>query len=369
MFTIIAKVTHDCNLQCKYCYVSDDAETGRMDIQTLKNFIYKIPQLNTEGQTNIIWHGGEPLLMGIDFYKTAINLQREISNHKFNNSIQSNGTLLNDELVDFFEKNNFRVGLSIDGDKTSHDNNRPYKNGKSSFEDTLFWIKELKSKKIGGSAICILNKNTAPHILEIYNYAKENGINFKFNPQLPAGRALTSVGLGLTPEELGETYIKLFDLWFHDNSDFVPSIDPLEGIVANIGFNKNTHQLLPNIPYGCTFKNNCAFSFLAIVPNGNVYPCGRFIGNSDFLYGNINEQEFIDIINNPFRSQFIDRHKGLAECDNCEYQKVCNSGCPDHSYLFYGNIKHKDPYCITYKMLFKHIEASLVDELKYFQNE
>jgi len=361
MFTIIAKVTHDCNLQCKYCYIGDDAEKGGMDSLTLSNIISKIPILNTGGVTNILWHGGEPLLMGIDFYKTAVKLQNEIPNHKFNNSVQSNGTLLNNELVDFFEKHNFQIGLSLDGYKATHNINRPQKNGKSSFEETAYWIKELKRKKIGGSSICVLNKNTAPHIIDIYNFAKNNAINFKFNPQLPAGRAKVNFDLALTPDELADTYIKLFDMWFYDESDFIPRIEPFEDIIENIGYNKNSKS---NIPSECVFNNNCANSFMAIEPNGNVYPCGRFTGNHDFLYGNINEREFADILDNPVRDKFMERHQGLTECDSCEYKMICNSGCPNHSFLFYGSIQHKDPLCITYKKLFKHIEIALIDELK-----
>jgi uncharacterized protein len=175
--------------------------------------------------------------------------------------------------------------------------------------------------------------------------------------------------LALTSQELAETYIKLFDAWFYDDSDYVPSIEPFEDIIENIGFNKYTTQIPSNIPSECIFKNNCANSFLAVVPNGNVYPCGRFVGNSDYLYGNINEQEFTEILNNPIRDQFIERHHGVVECKDCEYKMICNSGCPDHSYLYYGNIKHKDPHCSLYKTLFKHIEAALMKELINFKDK
>jgi uncharacterized protein len=368
MYTIIAKVTHECNLQCKYCYVSDDAETGRMDDETLQALLHKAAKLNTEGKTSFIWHGGEPLLMGIDFYKKIVEIQKTIPNHVFHNSIQSNGTLLNKTYLDFFEEYKFRIGLSIDGIKITHDKNRLCKSGKSSFEDALAWIDELKKRKIGGGAICVLNKNTAPHIAEIYKFSKEKQINFKFNPQLPAGQALKNDDLGLTPEELAKTYIELFDMWFFDNAEYIPRIEPFEGIIKGIGESKNKkHREI--IPFGCCFRNNCAYSFLAVVPNGNIYPCGRFVGDTNLLYGNVNVGELQETLQNPIRQKFIERNKGLTECTKCEYNKICNSGCPDHSYLFYGDIMHKDPYCYTYKKLFKHIENILINELKNFEDE
>lgn len=368
MYTVIAKVTHNCNLQCKYCYVSDDAEQGYMNKKTLSNLITKIAKLNVDGKTSIIWHGGEPLLMGINFYKSIIDIEKTIPNHIFSNSIQSNGTLLTEQYLDFFEENKIRIGLSIDGTKFTHDKNRLCKNGNSSFDDALFWVDELKKRKIGGGAICVLNKNTAPYINEIYNFAKEKKINFKFNPQLPAGKAIINEDLGLTPEELAQVYVNLFDIWFFDDAEYTPRIEPFEGIIKSLGESKNRkHRDI--IPFGCCFRNNCAYSFLAIVPNGNVYPCGRFVGDRSFLYGNINDGSLDSILQNNIRNKFIERNTGLKECVKCEYNKICNSGCPDHSYLFYENIMHKDPYCYTYKTLFKHIETVLMNELKDFDDE
>jgi len=136
----------------------DEKHNNTMDETTLNNLILKLAQWKKSGESHIIWHGGEPLLAGIDFFKKIVELQALIKNHIFENSIQTNGTLLNYEYLDFFERHNFKLGFSLDGCKTSHDLNRPYKDGLSSFEDTLKWMQEARARKIGGKgAICVLN--------------------------------------------------------------------------------------------------------------------------------------------------------------------------------------------------------------------
>lgn len=361
MFTIIAKLTSECNHLCKYCYCGEDPVFERMEDKTMRNLILKGAELNSEGKTEIIWHGGEPLTMGIDFFKTIIDIQNKVPNHIFINSIQTNGTLLNNEFVDFFEKNHFYIGISLDGIKISHDANRPLKNGLSSFENVLSWIAELKRRNIGGNALCVLNKNTANYITDIYNFSKTSGINFKFTPQFPAGRARNNSELDLSPQKLADTLVKLFDIWFYDDSDLAPDLEPFEQIILSLGLSKNFTQ--PDLPLPCSFKNSCAYSFLAVAPNGNIYPCGRFLDTQDFLYGNINDFDINCFYDNSQRKIFISRHKGLAECMGCEYQKICNSGCPFLSYLSTSSIMHKDPFCMAYKMLFQHIEKAIESEI------
>ncbi|MDH6357786.1 radical SAM protein [Parabacteroides sp. PF5-9] len=370
MYTIIAKVTGGCNLRCRYCYMSEESERGRMNEETLYNMLTKVAKENAkEGITDVIWHGGEPLLMGVDFYKKAVEIQKTILNHRFINSVQSNGTLLNESYLDFFEKNNFKVSLSLDGIQMTHDKNRPYKNGGSSFKDTLFWLGELKKRKINeGRVICVLNKVTASQIVQIYEYAKKERISFKFNPQFPAGEALINSDLGLTPEELAEIYIELFDMWFFDDAEYLPQIEPFDEIIENLGLFKNRENQ-KIIPFGCNWRNNCAYNFIAVSPNGSVYPCGRFIGEKDYLYGNINNEDLFVILKNTARENFINRNKGLDDCSCCEYNKICNAGCPYHSYSRHKDIMIKDPYCYTYKKLFKHIENIVNNEFEEFENE
>ena len=367
--TVIVKTTHDCNLGCVYCYTNLNAEKGIMDSNSLFNMINKISENNKEaGVSHFIWHGGEPLLPGIDFYKEVIkiqkNIQKKIEGHKYKNSIQTNGTLLDSELLDFFEENRFRIGMSLDGNKNTHNLNRPYKDGSPSFDDVFSAIMEIKKRKMGRGVICVLNKNTSSNLSNIYEFFKQNNIHPQMNVQIPSGRALVNKELGLTPREFGESMIELFDMCFYDQSKPIIEIDPFDDIIKNISNYKNKNKD-DKYPTGCIFKNNCANSFISVAPGGNVYPCGRFAGNSKFYMGNINEESIEKILLSSVHQRFLKRYEeGIKSCKPCEYEPICNSGCPDNAFLLHGNILTKDGYCEGYKMIFKHIENSVKKEIR-----
>lgn len=355
MISIIIRVTDCCNFRCVYCYAANN-QKGTITEDTLRNVIKYAAQLDSH--CTFIWHGGEPLIPGLAFYERVIELQKEYKNCTFCNHVQTNGSLLSYELLDFFKKHHFMVGFSLDGNRYTHSMTRPYVDGHSSFDDVFHWIKEAKKKNIGGGAICVLNKITCSNIEEIYKFSKKEGINFKYNPQLPGGRAAENTDLGITSEVLAQTMIKLFDMWFDDPQK--PNISYFEHLVKNISIINSSFDKKRVRGYDCAFNNKCQYSFAAIATNGDIYPCTRFIGNEEFCYGNINNDfDPEQLKNNSIRANFIERHKGLSECEGCKYKALCNSGCPNASFTFYGTIFHKDPYCDGYQKLYKHIESRL----------
>ncbi|MBD3318923.1 SPASM domain-containing protein [Candidatus Woesearchaeota archaeon] len=363
--SIIAKVTHNCNLGCAYCYVNSAAEQGVMDEYTLGTMLGKVSKLNEEsGRTRIIWHGGEPLIAGKEFYRRAVGEQSRLS-HTFINGIQTNGTLLNEEFLDFFEEHKFGIGFSLDGTQETHDKNRPYRNGKSSFTPTFDAIKRAQERHINNGVICVLNQNTYRRIEEIYQFLKDNRISFKVNPQIPCGRALET-DLALSSRELSATLTRLFDRWFYDDTTTPIDIDPFTDLIGNIGKSRNSEPP-ENYPGNCVFRNNCANSFLAVVPNGNVYPCGRFVGETEYLLGNINEDSIEDILDSPVRKQLLKRASQLPKtCTACDYSRICKSGCPDNARSMNGDIFARDGFCSAYKTLFRHIEKTIKKELEAY---
>jgi len=362
--TVIVKVTHACNLNCRYCCVGDNFDHQIISETTLDNLFKKLSVTSTD--STIIWHGGEPLIAGLDFYKKVIELQSQYPNHLFKNSLQTNGTLLTDEYLDFFQTNHFSIGFSLDGCKMSHNMNRPFKGGRDSFEITFKWYKEVERRGMQPGAICVINANTARCIKDIYAFAKKNHIAFKFNPQYPAGRASINVDLGLDNAQLANAYIELFDLWFSDKPEDRASINMFDNFVDSITkiTNNNQHAIRG---YDCAWANRCQKSFIGLATNGDVYPCGKFVEEQSFLYGNINEDRSLEeILNNDIREQFLIRHKeGVHDCKNCRYLKMCSSGCPHTANLYTNDIFSKNPFCESNLRLFNHIEKRLIEHYKY----
>lgn len=355
--TVIAKPTHDCNLACQYCYVDETAERGTMNAQTLYNLISKVAQFNgRERSTEFIWHGGEPLLMGLDFFKHIVEIQKSLPQHEFRNCVQSNGVLLTERVADFFAEHSFRIGLSLDGCKKYHDLTRPFPDGSSSFDHTLNAVKIAKKSEIGGGVIVVVNRRNVAHLEEIYDFLKENNIGAKFNPLVESGKATSCLDeLALKPGEFGKAMKRLFDKWFYETEGLI-SIDPFDDIISN---------LITRVPFGCHFSECCQKNFISVGPLGDVYPCGRFDGNRDFYLGNLNHDSMESIDNAPPRVLLRERTpEKIENCKSCEYVKICNSGCPHDAYMKTGDVNTKTYYCADNKILFKHIENALNEEFK-----
>jgi len=343
---VIIEPTHECNLSCKYCYVDKNVEKGRMDNKTLENSIQKIAIFHGKNiKSSFEWHGGEPLLVGLDFYENVIKIQKEMGiGYEFENSIQTNGTLITEEIADFFKENNFsNPGLSLDGPQKLNDMTRQYKNGRGTFDDILKSIKILRERGMEANIIVTLNKCNIKYVEQIYQFLKDEEINARFNPVTISGRAIeNSQELAISPDDYKEAKLNLYNLWMKDKQP--PHLLCLENTLKNI--------LSENIFCDCTFSNSCQGNFISIDPQGNVYPCGEFDGNKEFRYGNINEDSLEIILSNPMRKQLLKRAESIEECKGCDYQKLCGGGCMRNAYAFDDNVFGKDPHCSTYKELF-----------------
>jgi len=363
--TAIVKPTYACNLGCLYCYEGGRAEAcQRMSLDTLRNVITKLAQYHGSERTiHIIWHGGEPLLMGLNFFRAAVQIQQEMGpDYEFDNSIQTNGTLLSDEVLDFFQEHDFSIGTSLDGPQWLHDFTRPYANGHSSFDDILRAVSQMQERKgrgsdhsIGGGVIAILTKPVLPHLDEFYEFFRDNGISVKINPIFYAGRGATvREKLGITPNEYGDAMVYLFDRWFYE-PEYVIDIDPFDLILGN---------LMTGEPWGCQFGPACWDQYIAVDPRGNVHPCGRWSSEEPFSLGNLNEQDVVDVLRSPVLEQFRrERAKAALKCRTCEFHTICNSGCIENGYLIRQRLSDRDIYCVGYRRMFAHLREGLLAEL------
>ncbi len=356
--SVIAKPTHDCNLRCKYCYIEESAEDGMMSEQLLAQSIEKVSKYASS--SHWIWHGGEPLLMGLNFFMMVKNIQdfyRKVDK-KFCNGIQSNGILVTDDILEFIEKTkDFYIGTSLDGPEEINNKTRIYEDGRGSFQDIMKCINLLKRKKLGGGAICVINANNVNYPVELYNFFKSNKINIKLNPLIKSGRTNENLPkLWITPKQYGEFLLNIWDIYNQDclkQKEITIDIDPFIDVIGNLQTRK---------PIGCNYSSSCRDNFISIGPQGDIYPCGRFDGIREFWMGNIKNKSIEEILNSDIQCKLKQRNlENISGCSKCDFGTICNSGCMHNAYCS-GDVMEKDPYCLSYKMLFNKMQKVLEKE-------
>jgi len=362
-FAVIAKSSDICNYSCSYCYVEPHSKIKVMSSNTAKIAISKISDyIGNSRKINFIWHGGEPLIAGSDFFYEIINYSKESAEDNIEHCIQTNGSLLTDEFLLFCKRHQISVSLSFDGPEQIHDINRIGRDGTGTHGKTMLALEKIKKYGLSPGCVCVLHQQNINKIDELYNFFKDYQINFRVNPVVRSGRASQNYNsLAISPEEYGDAMIKLFDLWFNDDNPV--QVEPLHTIVGNI--------VSPYI-WGCDYHGNCLESIISINPDGSVYPCGRFAGLENFCLGNILTEDLGDMFEKELYNSLTKRDTTTVKgCFKCEYKEICNTGCMITAHMANGQIYGQDYYCIGRKKLFKHIIKNLqthLSENKYKLN-
>lgn len=360
---VIVKPTNECNLACEYCYVDRNCENKKMDSRTLELSIKDVMALPDKSNIRWIWHGGEPTLMGKGFYEEVVSLQKTYQrNQRIKNSIQTNATLIDDDSLDFFVKNDFSVSTSLDGPEEIHNFTRVYPDGRGSFKDAWAGIqlireraKRERNRSIGGGVTCVLSSKNISRLDEIYSFFLENDIPININPIVNIGNVSDGINkLEIGDAEYGIALTKLFDRWFYEKKIGI-EVKPLSSILESFISNK---------PKVCHFDRSCRDQFISIDVNGDVYPCGRFNGVTQYWLGNIHEENLLNILNSTkhvhMKQNSLD---AVGSCNTCEYINLCNSGCMHNAYMRNKRNTQRDYYCPSYKILFSHIQYALENEL------
>lgn len=340
-YAIMAKpVSSACNLHCTYCYYTGkkallNIEPAIMSHEVLENFTRQ--NISMHGQNAVIefaWHGGEPLLAGLDFFHEAINLQKKYgTGRKILNTLQTNGILLNGEFCKFFKANNFLLGVSIDGSENLHNVYR-----EDSFAKTMRGIELLKKYGVPFNTLTAVNDVNSQKPRELYFFLRELTDYIQFLPVVEFHDDRNFVKpFSLEPEQWGKFLCEILNLWlkYDKNKKHVQLIN-------------SAIENLYNIPCSLCVHNPLCGHCGCVEANGDVYSCDRYAFSAYYL-GNIADTD-LKILMNLNKEFGCNKIYGLNnECFECEYVKLCFGGCPK------DRINGKNYLCEGYKLFFSSI--------------
>lgn len=377
LYVMLKPAGAHCNLACKYCYYLEKnklyptAQRHLMSDEMLEQFTREYIEAQTMNQVLFTWHGGEPLLRSIDFYRKAISLQKKYAGGRhIDNVIQTNGTLLTDEWCEFFAQNHWLVGISIDGPQPDHDHYRLTAAGKPSWKKVMQGIKLLKKHGVEWNAMAVVNAYNANHPLEFYRFFKENGCQFlQFTPIVERltrhedGRTLASLAdkdeislseASVAPEQWGYFLCAIFDEWVRKDVGRI-FVEIFDCTLAN------WMGISPGI---CAYSKECGHAGV-MEHNGDVYSCDHFVF-PEYKLGNIRDHSLIDMLYGEQQQEFSRlKHSSLPrQCKECDMEFACHGECPKNRFM-------KDKYgdsglnylCPGYYHYYQHV-APYMDYMK-----
>jgi uncharacterized protein len=290
--------------------------------------------------TEFIWHGGEPLLAGIGFYQKVLALQQRYGLFCIytRNSIQTNGTLLEEDWAAFFKENNFRVSLSLDGPKEIHNTHRKYPSKQGSFHDVIQAIENLNKYKKSFGIVAVIHGRTLYSPDDLLDFFSQNSLlKLSINPGLNES--------GLSAETYAELMCRLFDAWLDSNQPEL-QISLFDGLVQSfLGLSHNM----------CCWNGNCP-GIIQMDQAGDVWPCcDRYLPFAQYKHGNIRQNTLADILSDTAYTKFRDTFGNLpTRCMKCEWNHICKGGCA-YQRLINGQGKDsEDPLCQAYKQIFQY---------------
>ena len=340
---VLAKPTGPkCNLACKYCFYLDKElfypnSNFRMGDEVLENYIRQLIESHRVPRVTVAWQGGEPTLMGIDFYRRAIHYQEKYRRPgmTFENTLQTNGTLLNDEWCQFFKENNFLVGISIDGPGWLHDVNRVDQKGRPTFDKVMQGLRLLQKHNVEYNILVTVNRVNADYPLEVYRFLRDEiGTSWiQLIPVVervnPDGRSLYQQGTKVSecsvrPTQFGRFLIWIFDEWIRNDVGRV-FVQTFEAAARN-------WLCLPSSGM-CVFEKTCGLG-LALEHNGDLYSCDHFV-EPDFLLGNIMQTHMRELAGSePQRKFGQDKFNALPPvCRECNMLFACKGECPKNRFI------------------------------------
>ena len=356
-FQVFAKpVGAECNLRCSYCYylgkksLYPGNKSSLMKDNVLEQYILKHIEASTEQVSSFSWHGGEPLLAGLDFFRRIVTYQHK---HKpagkiIINGIQTNGTLLNDSWCRFLAAENFNIGISIDGPEALHNLHRIKRDNGPTFSNVMKGYRLLVKWRIRTEILCVVNAVNVRQPLIIYNFFKEAGAKYmtflplvEHNPGSDQSVSADSVPSG----EFGNFLCAIFDEWVAKDIGSI-KVQIFEEALRT-AFDQD-HTL-------CIFKKNCG-GVPVVEHNGDFYSCDHYV-DADHLVGNVMNDSLAGLLDSRQQKEF-----GMAKsltlpliCRECGVLQMCNGECPKNRFLTTDGEPGLNYLCTGYNIFFNHI--------------
>lgn len=344
-----------CNLDCSYCfYLRKESIYGksgfRMPDDVLESFTRQYIEAQTVPQVTFAWQGGEPTLMGLDFFRRAVELQQKYrpGHMRITNSFQTNGTVLDDEWAAFLKEHSFLIGLSMDGPRDIHDANRVDKGGKPTFDRVLAALRLLQKHGVEHNILCVVNRTNSTQGASVYRFFRDEGVEFiQFIPaveRLPDGSVTEWTP---RPEKWGQFLCDVFEEWVRRDV----------GKVFVQHFDVALEAWLGMEPSLCVHAKTCG-NAMALEHNGDLYSCDHYVNGEHFL-GNLVETPLERLVASPFQRKFgTDKEALLPEyCRQCDVLFACNGGCPKDRFLTTPDGQPGLNYlCAGFKKFFHHVD-------------
>jgi uncharacterized protein len=340
-FHIMLIPTLGCPSRCSYCWSSEEGSPV-MSIETVKETVAWLKNFRIDPVT-ITFHGGEPLLAGAEFYRLALRLiSEELSQIKPSFAMQTNLWQMTPETADILAAYNVPLGSSIDGPREINDLQR----GNGYFDKTMNGYRIAREHGVEVRFICTFTRTSVASREEIFDFFHRNGFIMKLHPALPSLRNKESGKWALNPHKYGELLVFLLDksLEHIDDMDIMNINDLVRCVFTRRG----------NV---CTFAD-CMGNTFAIGPDGNIYPCYRFVGMDEFVMGHVSAHPTAEDLAQSEAGKLMQEYKEFVDrkCGDCTHIRYCRGGCPYNAIApTNGRITGVDPHCVAYKRIFDEI--------------
>ena len=352
-FTLLIKPSGpDCNIACKYCFYSCKTDifgngAHRMSDEVAEKLVSSYLKQNLP-YSSFAFQGGEPTLMGLDFYKRIVELQKKYANdgQSVTNALQTNGILLNDdEWCDFLAENEFLVGISLDGPKEYHDTYRLDHAGKGTWDRVMASIDRCRKKNVQFNILVLLNNINVTHPDEVWDFFMEQKVRYLQFVQCAERDPDTGeiADFSITPKQYADFMCRIFDRWQDHGVDKV-SVRTFDSILSYCLGQGHTE---------CTFMPKCA-DYIVIEHDGGAYCCDFFVEGGSYL-GNIMQTPIEKLAFSPKKREFNKRKRDLPnKCIVCRHYGICRGGCPKDRRIVDGDLKKETFFCDSYKQIFDH---------------